>query len=159
MNCNIPASLCYDCHWSVKRKFHLHQFIHDSRVICVVSCHHAAAQVNINVCVRLGKTATGTHKMLENVYRNESLFHSCVFKWFKVFREVQEPLRWYKESVVVNFLKSIVKKLHRLLARDGCIIPKLTNINQTLTRRQILCEDFGKRKFCINPLKTKRRLL
>jgi len=41
--------------------------------------------VNINVSFRLGKKATGTHKMVENVYRNESLFHSCVFKWFKIF--------------------------------------------------------------------------
>jgi len=41
--------------------------------------------------VRLEKTATVTHKMLENVSRSESLFHSCVFKWFKMFRELQEP--------------------------------------------------------------------
>jgi len=51
--------------------------------------------------------------------------------------------------VVINFSKSIVTKLHKLLARDGQIIPKLTKLNHTLTMRQILCEDFGKRKVCI----------
>jgi hypothetical protein len=101
--------------------------------------HHGAAQLKIKVSVRLEKTATETHKMLENVYRNESLCHTCVFKWFKRFREVWQPWRWSKESATVNFSKSINScRTSYSGGQRQPIIPKLITINYTLIRRQLV---------------------
>jgi len=37
----------------------------------------------IKFCLKLGKTATETYKMLKTVCENEALSHTCLFKWLK----------------------------------------------------------------------------
>jgi len=141
----------------MKRKFQPHQFIHDSHVICVFSCHHAAAQVNINVCVRLGKTATGTHKMFENVYRNESLFHSCVFKWC-----IQRGARTFTMIQGVSgcqFLEIKSQKTPHAAGQRWPNYPKTDKDQPHINQETNSVLRFWKRKFCINSLKTKRTLL
>jgi hypothetical protein len=50
-------------------------------------------RVNIEFCVKLGKTPTETYEMLQTVYGDEALSHSSVFEWFERFRDGREDLQ------------------------------------------------------------------
>jgi len=49
--------------------------------------------VNVKFCVKLGKSATEMYDLLKQVYGDECLSHTQVFKWFKRFKEGREEIR------------------------------------------------------------------
>jgi hypothetical protein len=57
--------------------------------------------VNVKCLAKLGKFATETYSLLMEVYGDECLSHTQVFKWFKRFKEV-----YYKE-VLTNLCKRV----------------------------------------------------
>lgn len=52
--------------------------------------HHGAVSEH-QLCFKLGKPATETYKMLENVYGNEGVFHMLVLNWLNI-REGHDEL-------------------------------------------------------------------
>jgi len=44
-------------------------------------------RLNIEFCVKLGKSATGTYNLIKQVYGDESLSRARVFQWHRRFRE------------------------------------------------------------------------
>jgi hypothetical protein len=48
--------------------------------------------MNIKFGVKLGKTPTETHEMLQTVYGDEALSRSSVLEWFKRFKDGSEDL-------------------------------------------------------------------
>ena len=49
-------------------------------------------RINIKFCVKLGKTATETLKMLRDVYGDSSMSRTRVFEWHKQFVEGMEDV-------------------------------------------------------------------
>jgi len=48
--------------------------------------------VNVNFCVKLGKSATETYDLLKKVYGDECLSRIQVFEWFKRFKEGRKEI-------------------------------------------------------------------
>ena len=49
-------------------------------------------RINIKFCVKLGKTAIETLKLLLDVYGDSSMSRTRVFEWHKRFREGREDM-------------------------------------------------------------------
>ena len=77
-------------------------------------------RINIKLCVKLGKTATETLKMLRDVYGDSSMSRTRVFEWHKRFVEGREDVE-------------DDPKLKR-----PCTSPTDTNIEKV---RQLVCSD------------------
>jgi hypothetical protein len=43
--------------------------------------------INIKFCFKLGKTFTETHEMMEKVYGDQCMSHTCCCEWFKQFKD------------------------------------------------------------------------
>ncbi|GBM97340.1 Putative uncharacterized protein FLJ37770 [Araneus ventricosus] len=50
-------------------------------------------RMNIKFCFKLGKTAKETHEMLVKVYGVDAVSKTCVFEWFKRFRDGKEVVK------------------------------------------------------------------
>ena len=48
--------------------------------------------LNVNFCVKLGKSATETYDLLKKIYGDECLSPTEVFEWFKKFKEGREEI-------------------------------------------------------------------
>jgi len=53
---------------------------------------NAEQRVNSKFCVKLGKSATETYDLLQNIYGDECLSRTEVFEWFKRFKEGREEI-------------------------------------------------------------------
>jgi len=60
----------------------------------------------IKFCLKLGKTATETNKMLKTVCENEALSHTCVFNWLEDSVRDVGPWKWSKGRVGIHCSKS-----------------------------------------------------
>jgi hypothetical protein len=47
-------------------------------------------RINIKVCFKLGKMFMETHEMMKNVNGDQSMSHTCCYKWFKGFKDSQQ---------------------------------------------------------------------
>jgi len=52
--------------------------------------------VNLQFCVKLGKSSTKTYDLLKKVYGDECLSHTQVIDWFQRFREGREEIGDYR---------------------------------------------------------------
>lgn len=107
----------------------------------------------IKFCVKLGKSASATHKMLATAYGSECLSRSKTFEWFKRFKEGRESLDDDPRSgrpATARTTQS-VEFIQHLLTEDRTVtirlLEEITGINRE-TIRIILHEDLGKRKLC-----------
>ena len=57
-------------------------------------------RINIKFCVKLGKTATVTVKMLRNVYRDSSMPRTRIFKWHKRFVEGRKDVEGRQKEMI-----------------------------------------------------------
>jgi hypothetical protein len=47
---------------------------------------------NVKFCQKLGKSTSETYQMIKQVYSEEALGHSAVFKWYKRFAQGRDSL-------------------------------------------------------------------
>ena len=110
-------------------------------------------RINTKFCVKLGKTATETLKMLRDVYGDSSMSRTRVFEWHKRFVEGREDVeddpksgRPCTSTTDTNIEKvwQLVCSDHRLTIR--IIANKLGMDKETV--RTILVDTLGMRKVC-----------
>ena len=77
-------------------------------------------RINIKVCVKLGKTATETLKMLRDVYGDSSMFRTRVFEWHKRFVEGREDVEDDTKSgrLCTSTTDTNVEKIWQLVRSD-----------------------------------------
>ena len=111
-------------------------------------------RINIKFCVKLGKTATETLKMLRDVYGDSSMSSTGVFQWHKRFVEGREDMeddpksgRPCTSTTDTNIEKvwSLVRSDHRLTT---CVIAKEVGTVKEMVHT-ILVDTLGLRKVCV----------
>ena len=80
-------------------------------------------RINIKFCVRLGKTATETLKMLCNVYGDSSMSRTRFFEWRKQFVEGREDVEDDSKSgrPCTSTTDTNIEKVRQLVHSDRCI--------------------------------------
>ena len=110
-------------------------------------------RMNIKFLVKLGKSGNNIREMLVQVYRDNAMKKTPVYKWVKRFSEGRESVNDEERSgrpttsrTEENIAKihQIVHKNHQLTLRN---IAELVNIERE-TVRKILTEDLDMRKVC-----------
>ena len=110
-------------------------------------------RINIKFCVKLGKTATETLKMLRDVYGDSSMSRTRVFEWHKRFVEGREDVgddlmsgRPCTLTTDTNIEKvwQLVRSGHRLTI---CIIANQLGMDKEMVCT-ILVDTLGMRKVC-----------
>ena len=78
-------------------------------------------RINIKFCVKLGKTATETLKMLRDVYGYSSMSRTKVFEWHKRFEEGREDVELYLKSgrPCTSTTDTNIKKVQQLVCSDS----------------------------------------
>ena len=111
-------------------------------------------RINIKFCVKLGKTATETLKMLRDVYGDSSMSRTRVFEWHKRFVEGREDVeddpklgRPCTSTTDTNIekVRQLVRSDRRLTIR--VIANELGMDKETV--RTILVDTLGMRKVCM----------
>jgi len=110
-------------------------------------------RMNIKFLVKLGKSGNKIREMLVQVYRDNAMKKTAVYKWVKRFSEGREsvtdeersgrPATSTTEENIAN-IRQIVRENRRLTVRS---IAEQVNINRE-TVKKILTEDLNMRKVC-----------
>lgn len=110
-------------------------------------------RVNIKFCFKLGKSASETFVMLQQVYGDDCLSRTQVFEWFKRFKDGREdtsddtrtgrPLS-AKTDANIEKIGKLVRQDRRLTIRA---VSELTGVDKESVR-QILHESFNMNKVC-----------
>ena len=110
-------------------------------------------RINIKFCVKLGKTATETLKMLRDVYGDSSMSRTRVFEWHKRFVEGREDVEDDPKSgrpctsttdTNIEKVRQLVRSDRRLTIR---VIANEVGMDKE-TVRTILVDTLGMRKVC-----------
>ena len=77
-------------------------------------------KINIKFCVKLGKTATETLKMLRDVYRDSSMSRTRVFEWNKRFVEGRKDVEDDPKSgrSCTSTIDTNIEKVRQLVHSD-----------------------------------------
>jgi transposase len=110
-------------------------------------------RVNIKFCFKLGKSASETFVMLQQVYGDDCLSRTQVFEWFKRFKDGREdtsddirtgrPLS-AKTDANIEKIGKLVRQDRRLTIRA---VSEITGVDKESVR-QILHESFNMNKVC-----------
>ena len=110
-------------------------------------------RINIKFCVKLGKTATETLKILRDVYGDSSMSRTKVFEWHKRFVEGREEVEDDPKSgrPCTSTTDTNIEKV-RQLVRSGrcvtiCVIANELGMDKE-TVPTILVDTLGMRKVC-----------
>ena len=110
-------------------------------------------RVNVEFCVRLGKSIAETYDLLKKVYGDECLSRTQVFEWFKRFKEGREEIgddqcpgcpSTSKTDANIEKVSEIVRQNHHLSIRA---VAELINIDKEIVQ-QILRNNFNMKKVC-----------
>ena len=110
-------------------------------------------RINIKFCVKLGKTATDTLKMLRDVYGDSSMSRIRVFEWHKQFVKGREDVEDDPKSgrpctsttdTNIENLRQLVRSDHRLKIH---VIANKVGMDKEMVRT-ILVDLLGMRKVC-----------
>ena len=108
-------------------------------------------RINIKFCVKLGKTATETLKMLRDVYGDSSMSRTKVFESHKQFMEGREDVEDdpKTERSCTSTTDTNIEKVRHLVRSDRClticVIANEVGIDKE-TVRTILVDTLGMRK-------------
>ena len=106
-------------------------------------------RIYIKFCVKLGKTATETLKMLRDVYGNSSISRTRVFEWHERFVEGRED-DLKSGRPCTSTTDTNIKKVWQLVRSDRClticIIAKVGIDKETICI--ILVDTLGMWKVC-----------
>ena len=110
-------------------------------------------RINIKFCVKFGKTATETLKMLRDVYGDFSMSRTKIFEWHKRFVEDKENVENDPKSgrpctsttdINIEKVRQLVRSDRRLTIR---VIANEVGMDKE-TVRTILIDTLGMRKVC-----------
>lgn len=110
-------------------------------------------RVNVKFLVKLGKSATETYSMLQQVYGDECLSRTRVFEWHKRFKEGREDVEddprpgrpsTSKTDDNIEKIGSLIRQDRRLSIRA---IAEMIGIDKESVR-QVLHEHFNMKKVC-----------
>ena len=110
-------------------------------------------RINIKFCVKLGKLATETLKMLSNVYGDSSMSRTRVFEWHKRFMEGRKDVEDDPKSgrPCTSTTDTNIEKVQQLVCSDRRltirIIANKVGMDKK-TVRTILVDTLGMRKVC-----------
>ena len=84
-------------------------------------------RANIKFCYKLGKTATKTREMLEQVYGREAVSGKCVYEWFKCFREGKETTEDEPRLSLSSTSRTpeVIEKVRQMLAQNRLLTVRL----------------------------------
>jgi len=106
-------------------------------------------RTNIKFLVKLGKSGNEIREMLMQVYGNNAMKKTAVYKWVKRFSEGREsvtdeeiPEQPATSKTEENIIRQIVRENRRLTVRS---VAEQVNINRK-TVKKILTEDLDMRK-------------
>ena len=114
-------------------------------------------RMNIKFLVKLGKSGNEIREMLVQVYGDNAMKKTAVYKWVKRFSEGRESVTDEERSgrpatsrteENIGKIRQIVRENRRLTVRS---IAEQVNIDRE-TVRKILTEDLDMRKVCKNGL-------
>ena len=110
-------------------------------------------RINFKFCVKLGKTATETLKMLRNVYGNSSMFTTRVFEWHKQFVKGREDVEDDPKSrrPCTSTTDANIEKVRQLVCSDRRLTIHVTANKVGMdkeTIHTILVDTLGMRKVC-----------
>jgi len=110
-------------------------------------------RTNIKFLVKLGKSGNKIREMLVQVYRDNAMKETAVYKWVKCFSEGREsvtdeersgwPATSRTEENIAN-IRQIVRENRRLILRSRA---EQVNIDRE-TDRKVLTEDLDMRNVC-----------
>ena len=107
-------------------------------------------RIDIKFCVKLGKTATETLKMLRDVYGDYSLFRTRVFEWHKRFVKGRED-DLKSGRPCTSTTDTNIKKVQQLVCSDRhltiCVIANEVGMDKEMVHT-ILVDTLGMRKVC-----------
>lgn len=110
-------------------------------------------RVNVKFLVKLGKSATETYSLLQQVYREECMSRTRVFEWCKRFKEGREEIEddprpgrpsTSKTDENIEKIGKVIRQDRRLSIRA---VAETVGIDKESVR-QILHENFNMRKVC-----------
>jgi len=110
-------------------------------------------RLNIKFLVKLEKSGNEIREMLVQVYRDNAMKKTAVYKWVKRFSEGKESVIDEERSgqPATSRTEENIAKIHQILRENRRltvrIIAKQVNINRE-TVRKILTEDLDMRKVC-----------
>ena len=110
-------------------------------------------RINIKFCVKLGKTATETLKMLRDVYGDSSMSNTRIFEWHKQFVEGRENVEDDPKSgrPCTSTTDTNIEKVWQLVRSDRLltirVIANEVGIDKK-TVRTVLVDTLGMRKVC-----------
>lgn len=105
----------------------------------------------MKILVKLGKSATETNSLLQQVYREECVSRTRVFEWYKRFKEGREDVEddprpgrpsTSKTDENIEKIGKVIRQDHRLSIRA---VAETEGIDKESVR-QILHENFNMRK-------------
>lgn len=110
-------------------------------------------RVNVKFLVKLGKSATETYSLLQQVYREECMSRTRVFEWHKRFKEGREDIEddprpgrpsTSKTDENIEKIGKVIREDRRLSIRA---VAETVGIDKESVR-QILHDNFNMRKVC-----------
>ena len=110
-------------------------------------------RINIKFCVKLGKTATETLKMLRDVYGDSSMPRTRVFEWHKQFVEDREDVEADPKSgrPCTSTTDTNIEKVRQLVRSDRRVTIRVI-VNELGMDKEIVCtilvDTLGMRKVC-----------
>jgi hypothetical protein len=120
---------------------------------CVLVCHCKNVRTNIKVLVKLGKSGSETREMLVQVYRDNAMNRTAVYKWVTRSSEGKEsvtdeersgrPAMSRTEENIAKVCQTVCEN-RRLTVRS---IAEQANIDREMVKK-ILIEDLDMRKVC-----------
>ena len=110
-------------------------------------------RINIKFCVKLGKTATETLKMLRDVYGDSFMSRTRVFKWHKRFVEGREDVEDDPKSgrPCTSTTDTNIEKVRQLFRSDRRLTIRVIANELGMDKemvRTILVDTLGMRKVC-----------
>ena len=110
-------------------------------------------RLNIKFCVKLGKTATETLKMLGDVYRDSSMSRTKVFEWHKRFVDGTEDVEDGTKSgrPCTSTTDTNIEKVQQLVRSDRRLTIRIIANEVGMdkeTIHTILVDTLGMRKVC-----------
>ena len=110
-------------------------------------------RINIKFCVKLGKTATETLKMLRDVYGDSSMSRTRVFEWHKRLvegrKDVEDDPKLGRPCTSTT--DTNIKKVRQLVCSDRRLTIRVIANELAMdkeTVRTILVDTLGMRKVC-----------
>ncbi|KDR15758.1 hypothetical protein L798_10302 [Zootermopsis nevadensis] len=106
-------------------------------------------RANIKFCVRLGKSATETFRMMKQVYGDNCLSRTRVFEWHNCFCHGRESLEDEHPGPAKTIrTPELIEKVREIITNDRCATLRMISEDLCVNKetiRQIITQDLKKK--------------